>query len=867
MEEKPITMLCLLLFALIPRPSMSSAVQSPCQLPAPSATEQLSTEGDVLIGAVTPLHAKLVRQKVTFLQPPEQPPCQQFKARFFLDALGMLFAVEEANRDPNFLPNVTVGFQLYDSCVSGTRALGSTLGLLSGQLLPTPNFDCHPQHRLLGIIGGMTSPESEAMAELLSVYQVSQISHGSQHPQFSDHQRFPSFLRTVPSRVHQPQALAKILLYFNWTWVGLVGSDSGAFEWLDQEFRKEVGKNGGCVSFSKRIDGHINNVGDVADAIWNSTAKVIICDCYHIHFVLLAKALQEKSMTNRIWLMSTSFLLDASVLSREAREMLNGSLSLGIHSGPIPGFKHFLSTLRPAMYPENHLVKLFWQELLGCTWPGPKSVDNQAGSVVQNCTGLEQLTQLHLSVLNLDDLTATYQAYLAAKAFLVAYQNLRACSPREGPFTGSNCTRTEDARPWQFLHYLKAVCFTTRAQEEIFFTQDGEIPAIFDIVNIYLALNHTLQTVKVGHLDFREPPGQELVINSSTIIWAEGLGKVPLSVCSKTCPLGTRKSAIQGQPSCCYQCLHCPKGEIAYISDSASCFKCPEDQWPNNEKDRCIPKILDFLSYTEPLGMALAFCTAFLFLLSLTILGTFIHHHHTPIVRANNHRLSYILLCSLALCFLCPFMFIGPPVPLTCALRQAAFGIFFTVCVCATLAKTIIVVSAFRATRPDARLKRAGLNLPSAILIGFSLVQVVLCMFWVIGWPPVPVNSAEAGPTVTMLCGSGSSEFFYTMLGYLGFLALVSLVVAFLARRLPDTFNEAKHITLSMLVFSCVWISFIPAHLSAQGKDTVAVEIFAILASGAGLMGCLFFPKCYIILLRPEKNTRDQMRGKQHFKK
>ncbi|XP_074132031.1 extracellular calcium-sensing receptor-like [Sminthopsis crassicaudata] len=807
------------------------SVQAPCQLPAPGPTHRLSTEGNVLIGAITPLHAQLVQQKMTFCQSPTQPPCQQFKARFFLNALGILFALEEANRDPTFLPNETVGLQLYDSCISGAKALGSTLALLSGQLLPTPNFDCHPKRQLLGIIGGMTSPESEPMAELLSVYKVPQISHGSQHPQFSDHQRFPSFLRTVPSRVHQPQALAKILLYFNWTWVGLVGSDSGAFEWLDQEIRTEVGKNGGCVSFSKRIDGHLNNMGDVADAIRNSTAKVIVCDCYHIHFISLAKALQKKNVTNRIWILSTSFLLNPLILSKEAREMLNGSLSLGIHSGPLPGFKHFLSTLHPAMYPDNHLVKLFWQELLGCTWPGSQPAGPRTAQVAPNCTGLEQLTPAHLSILKLDDLPAIYQVYLATKAFLVAYGNLRANHSGEGPPPGGTGVKAGNTRPWQVLQYLKNVHFTSQAQEEIFFTQDGEVPAAFDITSIHIAPDHTWQTAKVGHLDFRGPLGKELVMNSSAIIWAEDTGK----------------------------------GAITNMLDSASCLKCPEDQWPNNEKDRCIPKILDFLSYTEPLGMALAFCTAFLFLLSLTILGTFIRHHHTPIVRANNHRLSYILLCSLALCFLCPFMFIGPPVPLTCALRQAAFGIFFTVCVCATLAKTIIVVSAFRATRPDARLKRAGLNLPSAILIGFSLVQVLLCMFWVIGWPPVPMNSAEAGPTVTMLCGSGSSEFFYTMLGYLGFLDLVSLVVAFLARRLPDTFNEAKHITLSMLVFSCVWISFIPAHLSAQGKDTVAVEIFAILASGAGLMGCLFFPKCYIILLRPEKNTRDQMRGKQHF--
>lgn len=103
---------------------------------------------------------------------------------------------------------------------------------------------------------------------------------------------------------------------------------------------------------------------------------------------------------------------------------------------------------------------------------------------------------------------------------------------------------------------------------------------------------------------------------------------------------------------------------------------------------QCIPQTLDFLSYHEPLGTVLAVCTALLFLLALAILGIIIRHHHTPIVRASNRRLRYLLLSSSALCFLCLFLFVGHPSPLTCAVRQAAFGVTFTACVSTVLAKT-----------------------------------------------------------------------------------------------------------------------------------------------------------------------------------
>ncbi|XP_029441441.1 extracellular calcium-sensing receptor-like [Rhinatrema bivittatum] len=774
-----------------------------------------------------------------------------------------MFAIEEINQNQHLLPNNTLGFHFMDSCSSELVALQHTLLLLSGENQTFLNYKCEAHLTVAGIIGELYSSVSEVMARILGVYKIPQISFLSEHPMLSDKLQFPSFLRTYPAGTLLPRAIAQLLQHFNWTWVGILFSNADLTSLQSQKMKQEVVENGGCVDFLEMIDDRYpsERLVKVAEVILQSSASVIVCLCFEVHFKPILELLSLRNITAKVWVFSSAFEINPYMFTRESWRHLNGSLVFIGSTSDISHFTNFLYHIRPSAFPWDNFTKLFWEKAFGCRWEGQNLNHAVTGDNIIPCTGEEDLKTLDPALFQLNDLSGTYQAYLAVYAYAHALHNMISVEPMQDMF--EIASNIHNIKPWQVLHYLKAVHFTTESKKQVYFDENGDVPAVFDIMNIQIYLDYTSQVIKVGRYDARESPGDEIILNITAILWNQN-NQTPHSVCSESCPVGYRKSARLGQLSCCFDCIPCSAGEIANETDTTECWKCPEDQWPNDSRDKCLPKVIEFLSYQEPLGAALAAVAVILSFTTILILFIFCLFQETPIVRANNRGLSYLLLSSLTLCFLCSLTFVGFPMKFTCMIRQPAFGLIFTVSVSCILAKTVTVIIAFKAVNPLNQFRKwVGPKIPNFVIIFCSLIQLVICTYWISSHPSFPENNtrSESGKII-IECNDGMTILFYCMLGYMGFLAIISFIVAFLARTLPDSFNEAKFITFSMLVFVSVWLSFIPTYLSTQGKHMVAVEIFTILSSGAALLFLIFFPKCYIILLQPEMNTKKHVVGK-----
>ncbi|XP_046907853.1 extracellular calcium-sensing receptor-like [Hypomesus transpacificus] len=768
----------------------------------------------------------------------------------------MIFAIEEINSDADFLPGVRLGYKIYNNC--GTMdILRAAMALLSGQETLVGDSSC--SDTVPAILGHSGSTPTIGFARLVGRFQIPVISHFATCECLSNRREYPSFFRTIPSDYYQSRALAKLVKHFGWTWVGAVCSDNDYGLNGMATFIQAAEEEGVCLEYSEAFEssGPINKLLRVVEIIKKSTSKVIVAFVTQREIKVLVQELYRQNISGLQWIGSDAWITDTSLIDRQELGILVGSVGFAVSTAHIPGLGEHLKKVHPSQFPNSMFLRDFWETVFDC------SLNENVESHRMPCNGSESLRHVNNEFTDVSDVRFSNNVYKAVYAVAHALHNLLSCEHGQGPFTNRSCAELTHIQPWQVLHYLQTVNFTTKG-ESVFFDSNGDSPARYELVSLQPAHSGTMKAVTIGIYDASLPASHQFMRHNTTVVWGGGETKVPVSVCSERCPPGTRKAVQKGKPLCCYDCLPCAEGEISNHTDSLDCVNCAHEYWSNRQRDGCVPKQIEFLAYDETMGAILVFCSLLGISLTLGTILIFYCSRATPIVRANNSELSFLLLFSLTLCFLCSLTFIGRPSEWSCMLRHTAFGITFVLCISCVLGKTIVVLMAFRATLPGSDvMKWFGPLQQRLSVLAFTLIQVLICVLWLTISPPFPFKNMEHyNDRIILECALGSAVGFWAVLGYIGLLALLCFVLAFLARKLPDNFNEAKFITFSMLIFCAVWITFIPAYVSSPGKFTVAVEIFAILASSFALLFCIFGPKCFIILLRPNKNTKKHIMGK-----
>nr|XP_020443464.1 extracellular calcium-sensing receptor-like [Monopterus albus] len=603
------------------------------------------------------------------MQKPLPLECTSVNFRGFQFAQAMIFAIEEINNNTDLLPGISLGHKIYDNCDSITRSVKVALTLANGnEVVSAPTeAPCTRPAEVQAIIGGTSSSPCMAMAAVIGPFHLPLVGNLAVCACLSDKTKYPSFLRTIPSAHYRSIAVAQLVKHFGWTWVGAIRSNNDYGNNGMATFTESAQQLGICLEYSVsffRTDSSAK-IKMTIDIIKASTSKVIVAFLSALDMDVLIDVLSYHNVTGYQWVGSEGWIFDSQSAEKNKHHILDGAIGLSIPKAHVSGMTEFILDVKPLNSSSNELFTEFWETLFNCKFKqSNSSAENQ-----RECTEHEDLTGVQNSFTDMSYMPLFNNVYKGVYAVAHALHIILGCN--------KTCDYKVQLDPLMILQHIRKINFKTKEGDEVYFNENGDPAAKYEIINWQPTENGIVDFVTVGLYDAYLLADKQLSLQHKSLIWAQNSKQVPMSVCSEKCPPATRKSLQKGKPICCYDCIRCPEGEISNMTDSVTCERCHPESWSNDRRDACVKKEAEFLSYEEIMGVLLTAAALFGTCMTAVVAAIFFRYRTTPIVRANNSELSFLLLFSLTLCFLCSLTFIGRPSEWSCMLRHTAFGITF----------------------------------------------------------------------------------------------------------------------------------------------------------------------------------------------
>ncbi|KAG7308951.1 hypothetical protein JYU34_006228, partial [Plutella xylostella] len=343
----------------------------------------------------------------------------------------------------------------------------------------------------------------------------------------------------------------------------------------------------------------------------------------------------------------------------------------------------------------------------------------------------------------------------------------------------------------------------------------------------------------------------------------------PESVCSAECELGQAKQYVEGE-SCCWHCFNCTQYEIRSPLVETACVECARGSLPDPTRTECrrIPAAYLRADSAWAIG-AMAFSSLGILITAL-VCYVWARHSATPVVMASGRELSYVLLAGILMCYLVTFALVFRPTDLLCSLQRFGTGFCFTVVYAALLTKTNRIARIFTASARSA--KRPALISPTsqlAICAALVSIQVLIVVVWQVVSPARAMWHHPTREDNMLVCDSYVDASYMIAFFYPIVLIVVCTIYAVLTRKIPEAFNESKHIGFTMYTTCVIWLAFVPLYFGTASHVPLRVTSMAVTISlsASVTLVCLFSPKLYIILIRPERNVRQSIMPVRYSRK
>ncbi|KAM9521030.1 taste receptor type 1 member 1 [Guaruba guarouba] len=802
-----------------------------------AAAASARSPGDYRLSGLFPLHGPAQRSAARPLGHGCDDSAAAFSSHIYCLSQAMRFAVEEINNSSALLPNVTLGYDIRDTCSEPANLHGTLRALVrkGGQEVEVLSSFHHYETDAVAVIGPESTQLALTAASVLGVFLVPLISYEASLETLSLKRFYPSFLRTIPSDGQQVKAIFQLLQHFGWTWVVLLGSDNDHGKVNLEALYTLLTASDICVAYR----GTIPTNKDASSPELHSLVRILTEARVNVTIVFsdaqtarsFFEVVVKRNVTGMVWVGSEDWVLAQAVWQVPGIQSIGSVIAMSVEKAESMMLERFVSW---RMAEEGAVA-----ECAGSTEAGEGIEGSTQPNCTQCCTDCHWLTTAH----GVYDAQSSFRVYSAVYAVAHGLHDLLGCA--------SGVCSKGPVYPWQLLQKIKQVNFTLY-KSHISFDASGDIRQGYDIV----MWNWSGPSWAFGVIgSFRVNP-YRLSIDNDIIPWHTEDGQAPTSMCTVPCQPGERRLPTN-RHRCCFSCVACPSGTFLNRSDLYSCQQCGVEEWAPERSEVCFNRTIEFLSWSGPMSWALLTPTALLMLLMVGLAVLFALNASTPVVKSAGGKMCFLMLGALACACSSLLGYFGEPTRYTCLLQHPLYVISLTIflsCV-ATRSFQIVCIFKLNARWPalyEAWLRRRG---PLLFVAASTLSQAVLCVALEAADPSVPHRDYGVRAERVVLQCVQSSAVSQATTAYTVLLSAACFALSYAGKDLPASYSEAKCLTCSLLLHLAGSAVFLCTQGAFSGREQAAVQALSTLCTVAALLAGFFLPKASVILLRPHRNT------------
>ncbi|KAF1507998.1 Metabotropic glutamate receptor 5, partial [Eudyptes chrysocome] len=606
-----------------------------------------------------------------------------------------------------------------------------------------------------------------------------------------------------------------------------------------EAFKDMAAKEGICIAHSYKI---YSNAGEQSfDKLLRKLrshlpkARVVACFCEGMTVRGLLMAMRRLGLAGEFLLLGSDGWADRYDVTDGYQHEAVGGITIKLQSPDVKWFDDYYLQLRPETNHRNPWFQEFWQHRFQCRLEG---FPQENPKYNKTCTSQMTLRTQHVQ----DSKMGFVINAIYSMAYGLHNMQMSLCPGYVGL-----CDAMKPIDGRKLLESLMKTNFTGVSGDMILFDENGDSPGRYEIMNFKKMGKDYFDYINVGSWD-----NGELKMDDDEI-WSEK-NNIIRSVCSEPCEKGQIKVIRKGEVSCCWTCTPCKENE--YVFDEYTCKACQLGSWPSDDLTGCDLIPVQYLRWGDPEPIAAVVFACLGLLATLFVTAIFIMYRDTPVVKSSSRELCYIILAGICLGYLCTFCLIAKPQQIYCYLQRIGIGLSPAMSYSALVTKTnriarILAGSKKKICTKKPRFMSACAQLVIAFILICIQLGIIVALF--IMEPPDIMHDYPSIREVYLICNTTNLGV-VTPLGYNGLLILSCTFYAFKTRNVPANFNEAKYIAFTMYTTCIIWLAFVPIYFGSNYK--IITMCFSVSLSATVALGCMFVPKVYIILAKPERNVR-----------